>query len=76
MAIAAQQIGLPFHPHPLQPEVQDSFWVNLIGKGYPAPRQKFRWCTERLKIHPANRFIPRCRQSQWRDYSGIGHSQS
>jgi len=33
------------------------FWVNLIGKGYPAPRPKFRWCTERLKIKPATKFI-------------------
>ena len=57
MAIAAQQKSLPFQPHPLQPDVQDSFWVNLIGRGYAAPRQKFRWCTERLKIQPANRFI-------------------
>src|SRR5258708_25738979 len=36
---------------------EDSFWVNLIGKGYPAPRHKFRWCTERLKIKPSNRYI-------------------
>ena len=33
------------------------FWVNLIGKGYPAPSRRFRWCTERLKIEPANDFI-------------------
>lgn len=39
------------------PEISDSYWVNLIGRGYPAPRQKFRWCTERLKIKPANNFI-------------------
>src|SRR5258708_27772059 len=38
---------------------EDSFWVNLIGKGYPAPRHKFRWCTERLKIKPSNAFITR-----------------
>jgi len=31
--------------------------VNLIGKGYPAPRPKFRWCTERLKIRPSNTFV-------------------
>jgi DNA sulfur modification protein DndC len=31
--------------------------VGLIGKGYPAPRLKFRWCTGRLKIDPSNRFI-------------------
>ena len=41
----------------LQPVVQDTFWVNLIGKGYPAPRTQFRWCTQRLKINPANHFI-------------------
>jgi hypothetical protein len=31
--------------------------VNLIGRGYPAPRQKFHWCTERLKIRPSHKFI-------------------
>jgi DNA sulfur modification protein DndC len=31
--------------------------VNLIGRGYPAPRPKFRWCTDRLKIKPSNAFI-------------------
>lgn len=35
----------------------DTFWVNLIGRGYPAPRPKFRWCTEHLKIKPSNTFI-------------------
>ncbi len=39
------------------PTVNDSFWVNLIGRGYPAPTTHFRWCTERMKITPANRFI-------------------
>lgn len=53
----AQALELPFKAHLLQPEVKDTFWVNLIGKGYPAPRHMFRWCTERLKIWPANRFI-------------------
>jgi DNA sulfur modification protein DndC len=57
MERAAQQQGLPIMPHRLTPKVSDSFWVNLIGKGYPAPRHKFRWCTERLKIKPSNQFI-------------------
>lgn len=57
MEAAAQKSGLPIHPHRLTPEVKDTFWVNLIGKGYPAPRPKFRWCTERLKIRPSNNFI-------------------
>ncbi len=57
MKVAAQTQGIPIEPHLLQPEVKDTFWVNLIGKGYPAPRHQFRWCTARLKINPANRFI-------------------
>lgn len=48
---------LPIVPHRLTPAVKDRFWVNLIGKGYPAPRYKFRWCTDRLKISPSNAFI-------------------
>src|SRR3984957_4806696 len=57
MQEAAKEKELPFIPHRLTPALQDSFWVNLIGKGYPAPRPKFRWCTERLKIKPSNSFI-------------------
>ena len=57
MKSEAQAQGLPFEPHLLQPEFKETFWVGLIGKGYPAPRGKFRWCTERLKINPSNRFI-------------------
>lgn len=49
--------GIPITSHRLTPEISNSYWVNLIGRGYPAPRQKFRWCTERLKIRPSNNFI-------------------
>lgn len=57
MRDAAKRAGMPLEPNRLTPEVHDTFWVNLIGKGYPAPRPKFRWCTERLKIKPSNAFI-------------------
>jgi DNA sulfur modification protein DndC len=57
MKSEAEAQKLPFEPHLLQPEAKETFWVGLIGKGYPAPRGKFRWCTERLKINPSNRFI-------------------
>lgn len=57
MKDSAGKEGLPIAPHRLTPAVNDSFWVNLIGRGYPAPRPKFRWCTERLKIKPSNSFI-------------------
>ena len=54
---AAQKQDLSIEPRLLTPDVKNTFWVNLIGKGYPAPRHGFRWCTERLKIHPTNHFI-------------------
>ena len=53
----SQRQQLPFFPELLEPPPNESFWVNLIGRGYPAPRPGFRWCTERLKIKPTSRFI-------------------
>ena len=57
MAEAARSQGLPLTSHRLMPAAENTFWVNLIGRGYPAPRPKFRWCTERLKIMPSTQFI-------------------
>lgn len=54
---AAQAQEMPVIPHRLTPKLEDRFWVNLIGKGYPAPRPMFRWCTSRLKISASNKFI-------------------
>ena len=54
---AALEQDLPITAQKVVPEVSDSFWVNLIGRGYPAPSRRFRWCTDRLKIDPANAFI-------------------
>jgi DNA sulfur modification protein DndC len=55
--LAAKEQALPIETHLLYPVVKNTFWVNLMGKGYPAPRHGFRWCTERLKIKPSNQFI-------------------
>ena len=57
MQLAALQQGLPIKSHRLTPSLENRFWVNLIGKGYPAPRNKFRWCTDRLKISASTKFI-------------------
>ena len=53
----AKRFELPIEAKIIQPSITKSFWVNLIGRGYPCPNQTFRWCTDRLKIEPANRFI-------------------
>jgi DNA sulfur modification protein DndC len=54
---AAKEQDMPITAQKVIPDISDSFWVNLIGRGYPAPSKRFRWCTERLKIDPANAFI-------------------
>lgn len=41
----------------VRPKLEDTFWVNLIGRGYPSPNRWFRWCTERLKINPTANYI-------------------
>jgi len=55
--MAAETSQMPFRAEKVVPTLNDGFWVNLIGRGYPAPTTRFRWCTERMKINPANRFI-------------------
>ncbi|MBL7689988.1 MAG: DNA phosphorothioation system sulfurtransferase DndC [Flavipsychrobacter sp.] len=54
---AAKKEGLPIIVAKTTPELEDSFWVNMIGKGYPAPNSSFRWCTDRLKINPTTKYI-------------------
>ena len=54
---AAKKSRLPIETNLVRPKLEDSFWVCMIGKGYPAPTNTFRWCTDRLKIKSANRFI-------------------
>ena len=54
---SAAREGLPISAHTVVPKTDQTFWVNLLGRGYPAPNQSFRWCTERMKINPVSGFI-------------------
>lgn len=54
---AAAEQSFPLYVQRTTPQLEDTFWVNLLGKGYPAPNNTFRWCTERLKINPTTEFI-------------------
>jgi DNA sulfur modification protein DndC len=53
----AKKTGLPIYTQMVVPKNNDTFWVSLLGKGYPAPTRSFRWCTERMKISPVSDFI-------------------
>lgn len=54
---AANVFDLPVKVAITSPEPDKSFWVNLIGRGYPPPNRTFRWCTDRMKIQPTSRYI-------------------
>jgi len=53
----AKKTHLPISTNLLRPKLSDTFWVRLLGLGYPAPTPMFRWCTDMLKIANADRFI-------------------
>jgi len=54
---AAKEQALPITVHTTTPELEDSFWCCVIGKGYPVPNNTFRFCTEKMKIKPTSTFI-------------------
>jgi DNA sulfur modification protein DndC len=62
----ASSQNLNIEVHLLRPPPEQSFWVNIIGRGYPPPNRTFRWCTQRLKIDPVTRFVEQ-RMGRWRE---------
>ena len=37
------------------PDINDTYWVRMIGRGYPPPGPRFRWCTPKIKIKPSRK---------------------
>lgn len=54
---AAETLSLPVTVVKTMPKTDQTFWVNLIGRGYPSPSRTFRWCTDRMKIQPTSHYI-------------------
>lgn len=54
---SAKEQGLPISVKVTTPALEDTFWSCVIGKGYPAPNNSFRFCTEKMKIKPTSTFI-------------------
>lgn len=57
MRRCSQQNNLNIEAQLLKPTPEQSFWVNIIGRGYPPPNRTFRWCTQRMKIDPVTIFV-------------------
>jgi DNA sulfur modification protein DndC len=54
---AAKEQQLPITVKTTTPQIEDTFWCCVIGKGYPVPNNSFRFCTEKMKIKPTSTFI-------------------
>lgn len=48
--------GLPISTHILRPERKNRFWIKVIGRGCPPPTNRFRWCTDKLRVNPVRDF--------------------
>ena len=45
------------------PALDDRFFVYLFGRGVPAPKNRFRWCTSQLKVEPMERALTALREA-------------
>ena len=54
VAAAASEACLPIKTRITRPNIDQTFWVNVIGRGYIPPTRNFRWCTDRMKILPTS----------------------
>lgn len=57
LELEAERYALPITTRVLCPPIHESYWVKVIGRGYPPPTDKFRWCTDLLRINPVTRFL-------------------
>jgi DNA sulfur modification protein DndC len=53
----ATRLRLPVHLQVALPPVRERFFVKVIGRGYPPPSNRFRWCTDRLRVAPVRKLI-------------------
>ena len=54
---ASRNTGLAITITVTEPCIDQTFWVNVIGRGYIPPTRNFRWCTDRMKIAPTDELI-------------------
>ena len=61
ISLASKAQKLNIQAEIIYPDIHQTFWARVIGLGYPTPEPPgFRWCTERLKINPMNKFVEEC----------------
>lgn len=53
----AKTLGIPITVRKVRPPITDTYFVKVVGRGYPPPTNKFRWCTDKLRILPIQKAI-------------------
>lgn len=56
-----RQLG--YQAQVVTPALDDRFFVYMLGRGVPPPKNRFRWCTPQLKIEPMEAALLSLRQS-------------
>lgn len=74
--LEAQQYNLPINIQVAAPKTSDKYFVKVIGKGYPPPTNKFRWCTDRLRIDPVKNLLKTMPEKQGIMLLGIRKGES
>jgi len=52
----AKRNDLPISTYILGPKKKDRYWIKVIGRGCPPPTNRFRWCTDKLRVNPLRDF--------------------
>jgi DNA sulfur modification protein DndC len=58
------------------PRLKDRFFFKIIGRGYVPPTNKFRWCTDRLRIQPVQSYIKSLPGTKRVVVLGLRHGES
>jgi DNA sulfur modification protein DndC len=68
--------NLPISVNAVHRELEESYFVKTLGLGYPLPLNngKGRWCTDRLKIKPQDKFLKELNPSYI--LTGVRHAES
>lgn len=62
MQMLAKLSAQGFTTQVVLPAMDDRFYVYMLGRGVPPPKNRFRWCTPQLKIEPMHSALHELRQ--------------
>jgi DNA sulfur modification protein DndC len=54
-----------------KPAKTERFFVTMLGRGYPPPNNRFRWCTQRMKVNKIESIYKSIADEYGTDYLGI-----